>query len=223
NNGASILPGVTVDVKTISRGASVPGGTRIAAIIGEGSTNETLVSAAAGGGVDGLNSTYTSSSGADGRHFALSQFPIISNRTQLFRNGIPLVGQEDLISSGTFSNSYGYRIDIATGHIELQSAHLFNQGGSFYVASASNVGVGVINSLTLKDTNAPSETWSIKCISVQRTPLNQPVANTASFIAVGTVSGNLLDANGNPIVWIANNTITTNSVLSFAIQESGIT
>jgi hypothetical protein len=219
----TVLPGVFTDVETQSVGASIPGGIRVAAIIGQGSTSETIVSAALGGGADGLDPTYTTTNGADGRHFALSQAPIISNRTTLFRNGIPLVGLEALIDNNTFSNSYDYRIDITTGHIELQQAHLVDQGGSFYIASTTNVGIGVINGLTLTDVNAPSETWSIKCVSVQRTPLNQPIANTANFVAVGTVSGNLLDANGNPVIWIANNTTNTNGILKFAIQETAST
>lgn len=217
------LPGVNVDVETLSRGASVPGGVRIAAFIGEGSRSETLVAAANGGGNDGLNPTYTGVSGADGRHFALSLFPIISNRTQLFRNGIPLVGLEATIDSNSFNFAYDYRVDIATGHIELQKAHLVDQGGTFYTTPATNVGVGQLNGLELQDVNAPSETWSIKCISVQRSTLNAPIANTAKFVAVGSVSGNVLDANGNPVIWVANNTTTSNGILSFAIQEVGST
>lgn len=219
--GGSTLPGVSTLIETLSRGASVPGGTRIAAFIGEGSRSETLVSAAEGSGQDGLNSAYTSTSGSDGRHFALALFPIVSNRTQLFRNGIPLNGVEKLIDDDAFSNLYDYRIDIETGHIELQRAHLVDQGGSFYTTATTNVGVGSLNGLALEDVNAPTETWSIKCISVQRTALNQPVAGTAKFIAVGTVSGNKLDANGNPIIWTANNTTTTNGILSFAVHEAG--
>ncbi|CAM6003624.1 unnamed protein product [Sphagnum balticum] len=53
--GASnALPGVFTDVITQSAGASIPGGSRVAAIIGEGTTNETIVSSANGGGNDGL-------------------------------------------------------------------------------------------------------------------------------------------------------------------------
>jgi len=67
----NILPGVVTDVVTDSRGLSLGGGLRIAALIGEGSTDETVVSSALGGGLDGLNSSYTSTTGADGRHFQL--------------------------------------------------------------------------------------------------------------------------------------------------------
>lgn len=219
--GGSILPGVSTIVETLSRGASVPGGTRIAAFIGEGSRSETVVASALGGGQDGLDPTYTSTSGSDGRHFALTLAPIISNRTQLFRSGLPLVGLEQTITtSSTFSDAYDYRIDIETGHIELQTAHLVDQGGLFYVSGAANTGAGTIGNLQLLDVNAPSETWSIKCISVSRNGLNQPIAQTAKFIAVGTVSGNKLDANGNPIVWTSNGTVTSNSILSFKIIET---
>jgi len=217
---AGAIPGVYDLIQTQSSGAAVPGGVRIAAIIGEGLRSEILVSAAQGGGKDGLNPTYTSTSGSDGRHFALSLYPIISNRTTLFKNGIPLKGLEGIIDGMPFSNLYDYKIDIATGHIELQTAHLADQGGSNFVSGPLNTGIGTLNGLTLLDLNAPSETWSIRCVSVQRTPLNAPIANTAKFVAVGSVSGNKLDSNGNPIVWVANNQTVSNGILSFAIYET---
>ena len=215
------LPGVFTDIETQSSGASIPGGLRVAAIIGQGAHSETIVASALGGGQDGLNPTWTSTIGADGRHFQLSQFPIISNRTQLFQNGIPLVGTEG--TALTFSNAFDYQLDIATGHLTLQSAYLVDQGGSFWTPSTLNVGIGVINSLMLVDVDAPSETWSIKCIQVQRTSLNVPIADTATFVAFGSVSGNVLDANGNPIVWISNNQVVSNGILSFSIQETAST
>ena len=80
----SVLPGVFTQVETQSTGVSIPGGTRIVAIIGEGVKEEVIVPAANGGGQDGLNSGYTSASGSDGRHFKLSglispDYPIVSN------------------------------------------------------------------------------------------------------------------------------------------------
>ncbi len=216
----NILPGVVTDVITQSRGVAVPGGSRIAAMIGEGSTDETIVSQALGGGQDGLNPSYTGVTGADGRHFQLGSFPLISNRTTLFKNGIPLVGLESLIDSNPFSNKYDYRIDISTGKIELQRAHLQDQGGAFYVPLGTNVGLGTINSLTLLDANAPPETWTIRCVKVQRDSLNAPIGGTASFLAFGSVSGAKLDANGNPIIWIANGNVVNNGVLSFSILEN---
>jgi len=220
--GAGLIPGVTTDVITASRGTSIPGGSRVAAMIGEGSTDETLVSQANGGGSDGLNPTYSSTSGADGRHFQLSNFPLISNRTTLFKNGVPLVGLESLIDSNPFSNSYDYRIDISSGKVELQRAHLVDQGGAFYVPLSTNVGLGTVNNLTLVDANAPPETWTIRCVSVQRNVLNQPVAGTAKFLAIGSISGSKLDANGNPIIWVANDQVVSNGILRFSIAETTV-
>jgi len=218
----NILPSVVTDVITQSAGVTIPGGSRVVAMIGQGSTNETVIATALGGGQDGLNPSYTSSQGADGRHFQLSNFPLVSNRTTLFKNGIPLVGLEDLIDSNPFSFHYDYRIDISTGKIELQRAHLVDQGGVFYVPLSTNVGLGSINGLTLLDANAPPETWTVRCVSVQRNGLNQPIAGTAKFLAFGSVSGAKLDANGNPIVWVADGYTVSNGVLSFNITETEV-
>lgn len=215
------LPGVFTDVITVSNGVNVPGGLRVAALIGEGSSTETVVASASGGGQDGLNATYTSATGADGRHFQLQNFPLITNRTTIFKNGIPLNGVEGTITpTTTFSDVFDYMLDITLGRLLLQAGHLQDQGGTFYVPLSTNVGQGVLNGLQLVDANAPPETWTIRCIKVQRNPMNQPIAGTASFIAVGSVSGAQLDANGNPIIWIANNTTVSNKILSFSIQET---
>lgn len=220
----TVLPGVFVNVTTLSRGSSVPGGIRVASIIGQGASSQTIVFAAIGGGKDGLDPTYSTTIGADGRHFVLSAAPVVANRTLLFKNGLPLVLVEGTITpTTTFSNLYDAMVDITTGHVLLQTAQLVDQGGTFYSASPSNVGIGVINGLTLVDINAPSETWTIKCVSVQRNNLNQPIAGTAVFTAVGTVSGNVLDANGNVITWVANNTVASNGILRFSIQETAST
>jgi len=216
----NVIPGVFTDVVTQSRGLSVPGGTRIAAIIGEGSTNETLVAQALGGGQDGLNSSYTGTSGRDGRHFQLSNFPLVSNRVTLFKNGVPLVGLESVIDGSTFSDRYDYIVDISNGQVELQRAHLKDQGGSNYSAVSTNVGQGGLSGLTLEDVNAVPENWTIRCVKVQRNNLNQPIAGTATFLAFGSVSGAKLDANGNPVVWIAGGSEVSNGILKFAITET---
>lgn len=215
-----VLPGVITDVVTQSTGASVPGGVRIAAIIGEGARSEIIVASANGGGNDGLNPTYTSTSGSDGRHFLLDFSPIVSNRVTLFRNGVTLVGLQEAIDSNSFPAQYDYRVDITNGQIELQQAHLVDQGGSYYSTGVTNVGLGTLQNLTLQDENAPTETWTIKCVGVQRNNLNQPIAGTARFVAFGSVSGNVVDANGNTITWLANNTVNTNGILQFSILET---
>ncbi|HVI39749.1 MAG TPA: hypothetical protein VM577_03740 [Anaerovoracaceae bacterium] len=219
--GQNALPGPYSEVITQSRGVSVPGGTRIAAILGEGARVERLVSSAVGGGSDGLNSSYSSTNGSDGRHFLLSLPEIVSNRTQLFKNGIPLVGLEQSFtsSSGSFSSKYDYRIDITNGHIELQTAALVDQGGSFFVASSLNVGNGTINGLALVDPNAPTETWSVRCASVRRDGYGNPIDGYAKFVVQGSISGIILDGYGNQITWQSNGVTTTNGILSFSITE----
>lgn len=149
----NVLPGVITDVITQSSGVAIPGGSRIVAMIGQGSSNETLVSQALGGGQDGLNPTYTTNQGSDGRHFQLANFPLISNRTTVFKNGIPLVGLElgPIVATTVFSYSYDYQLDIVTGHLLLQNAHLEDQGGAFYIPLSTNVGLGAVNSLQLVD------------------------------------------------------------------------
>jgi len=220
--GAGVLPGVYSDFITASRGVSIPGGNRVAAIIGEGSTDETVVSQATGKGLDGLNALFSSTSGADGRHFQMSNFPYVKNRTTIYKNGIPLVGYEGIVDNSSFSGKYDYRLDINTGRLELQKASLADQGGSFYSPLNTNVGQGSLENLILEDANALKETWTIRCVSVQRNPSNLPVAGTAKFLAFGSVSGSLSDANGNPIVWVADGYTASNGIISFSIQETKV-
>lgn len=217
------LPGPYVDVVTQSRGVSIPGGLRLAAIVGEGQRVERLVSTAVGSGNDGLGPDYSSTSGRNGRRFKLS-LPAISNRTTLYKNGVTLSGLEQSFNedSGSFSSIYDYRLDISTGNIELQAAALVDQGGTFYSASALNVGNGTISNLTLEDENAFTETWTVRCISVRRDGYGDPIDGYAKFIAQGSISGVLLDGYGNQITWNSDGVEVSNSVLSFSIEE-GVT
>ena len=218
------LPGPFTDVITQSTGVAIPGGGRVTAMIGQGTTSETIVAQALGKGTDGLDGYYNATSNTDGRHFALSNFPVVSNRTTIFKNGIPLNGLElgPITFTTTFSDYYDYQLDPTTGHILLQAAHLEDQGGTFYTALNTNVGLGSINNLTLVNVNAPPEIWTIRCVSVQRTSLNAPIGGTATFIAIGSVSGAQLDANGNPVRWIANGNTVSNGFLSFNITETQV-
>lgn len=218
----NINPGVVVDVETMSSGVAIPGGSRVVAMIGQGSTGETIVSQAQGGGKDGLNSTYTASTSSDGRHFALANFPLIPNRTTIFRNGVPLNLLElgPIVPATVVPSVYDAQLDITTGHLLMQSAHLVDQGGTNFIPLTTNVGQGILLSLTLVDVNDPPEVWTIRCVSVQRTALGAPILGTAKFLAFGTVSGSPLDANGNPIVWIVDDGYISNGILSFEIHET---
>ena len=219
-NGASnINPGVFSEVVTESRGVAAGSPTRMVAIIGEGLASETVVSSAAGNGTDGVNEDYTSSADADGRHFQLTRFPLVSNRSQLFINGVKLSVLEGAVDNLPFSNKFDARLDPELGQIELQTAYLVDQGGAFYIKSSSSVGKGTVDSLTLLDSNAPTETWTIRCVGVQRNMSNQPVDKTAKFAAFGTSSGSPVDALGNPVIWVADGYTVSNGILSFAISE----
>lgn len=213
------IPGTYSTVETLSKGVSVPGGQRLACLLGEGSRVETIVSNALGSGSDGLNSTFTSTNGRVGRYFQLSNAPLISNRTVLYKNGLPLVGTEDDIDSDSFSNLFDYRVEIDLARIELQTASLIDQGGSYFLPSASNVGDGELTDLELIDVNAPTETWTIRCTSVRKDGYGNSIDGYATFIAQGSVSGTLLDGYGISITWSSNGVVVSNSVLSFAVEE----
>src|SRR6202000_2466141 len=101
----------------------------------------------------------------------------------------------------SFSSHYDYRIEIDNGKIELQTAALVDQGGSFYMASPLNTGTGSISSLTLIDADAPTETWTIRCTSVIRDGYGDPIDGYAKFIAQGSISGIILDGYGDQVVW----------------------
>lgn len=218
--GASgVIPGVYTDVVTQTSGVSVPGGVRLAAVLGEGSRSEVLVSAALGGGLDGFDETYETTAGSDGRHFTLGLAPIISNRFTIYRNGIPLDALEETIDTDPFDNQYDCRVDIETGQIELQTAYLEDLGGTQYTIGSTNFGEGTIENLTLVDENAPTETWTIKCVSVQRDGYGNPMTETAKFLAFGTVSGAKVDGYGNPVLWLSDNEVVSNGILSFSILQ----
>lgn len=110
---------------------------------------------------------------------------------------------------------------IVAGGTASQNAKLVNLGGgNFYLPLGTNIGMGTINNLTLINTNAPTETWIIRCIWVQRDGSNNPIAGTAKFLAIGSISGDVLDGYGEPFVWMANDQIVSNGILSFSISET---
>jgi hypothetical protein len=212
-------PGVFSRVRTIRRSVSIPGGLRILAIIGLGQAEETVILCAEGGGLDGVNNDYAGSSAPDGRHFVLKKTNLIPKRTTLTLDGMPLTGIEETIDLAAFDSRYDYRLEPLTGRIELQKAHLVDQGGQYYIKGTGIIGDGTITTLTLLDVNAPTETWTIKATSVIRDAYGDPVRDMTTFLAIGSVSGQPIDANGMPIVFVADGSVQNNGIIELAITE----
>lgn len=200
-----IQPGAFARDRVVSKAASIPGGLRIAAIMGEGIKEEVIIESAAGAGQDG--STVCSPTGSgDGRFFRLGSYPVISGRTELTLNGTQLYGIEDEIDEAGFDSKYDFRVDTKTGCIELQSPSIKDQDGKGYSVSSLNIGNGIIPDtsdpckvLDVIDSSAPAERWTLKCVSVVRDSAGSPVPGRATFSVVGDVSGQSYDSTGNPI------------------------
>jgi hypothetical protein len=175
-----------------------------------------MVLSATGGGADGFAPTFNATIGSDGRHFITAKYPLISKRTTLYLNGIPLNGIEQTISTSPFDSQYDYRMEPLTGRIELQRAGLVDQGGELVIPSASNVGNGTLT-VSLLDIDAPTETWTIRAISVIRDSNGNPIKGTATFTAVGSVSGQILDTYGAPITFADNATAKDNTIIQLTI------
>jgi len=109
---------------------------------------------------------------------------------------------------------------VAGGTSSLNASLVLQSNGQFWAPINTNVGGGQINNLALFTTAAPAETWTIRCFWVQRDSQNNPVAGTAEFIAIGSISGSKVDSSGNQFVWTANNQVVSNGILSFSIQET---
>lgn len=215
------VPGAYSEVYSLASGVTAPSGLIVTAIIGEGQRVERIVASALGAGADGFSPDFTSTTGSDGRHFKTTYYPLVANRSVLFKNGVPLVGvEQDFDStSSAFNSVYDYRINTTNGQIELQPAVLVDQGGSTYSALSSNVGNGTISNLELLDPNAPSETWNIRCTSVRKDGYGNPMDGYGKFVAVGSISGNILDEHGNVVTWMSNGSTASNSILKFEITD----
>ena len=100
-------------------------------------------------------------------------------------------------------------------------AHLILQSNNqFYLPNPGNIGSGSLSSLALLAGTPPTETWTVRCVFVQRDNLNNPVAGTARFEASGSISGPARDQYGNPLVWAVNGPVVAGSILSFAVVET---
>lgn len=213
-------------VRTIRRAVSIPGGLRIACIIGLGESEETLVLSAKGGGEDGVNSDYSGSNSPDGRHFEISKTNLTPKRTTILLNSVTLSGIEETITTQPFDSRYDYRLEPDTGRLELQRASIRDQGGELVVAGSSNVGNGFdldgTSTLALIDLNAPAETWTLRVTSVIRDAYGDPISGNAVFNVVGSVSGTILDAYGAPITFKSDGVTRDNGILRAKITEGSI-
>lgn len=201
-------PKVIARDRVVSKGVSIPGGLRLPCIIGEGLREETVISAAVGGGADGSSACSPTGTG-DGRFFRLNSYPVVSGRTELRLNGTLLYGIEDEIDANGFDKAFDFRIDPVTGCFELQGSSIGDQGGNSYSASSLNVGTGVIadgtcgefDLVSVIDDSAPSERWTVRCISVIRDSNGDPVPGKAKFTLTGSLSGQLREQNGSAILF----------------------
>jgi hypothetical protein len=190
--------------------------------MGLGESEETIVLSAEGGGQDGVNPDYAGANSPDGRHFELSKTNLISKRTDIYLNSIPLSGIEETITTQPFDSRYDYRLEPLTGRLELQRASIRDQGGELYVAGSSNVGNGLISNLELIDSNAPAETWTFRVTSVIQDAYGDPIPGNAVFNVTGSVSGNPVDAYGAPITFKSDGITRDNGILRAKIDEGAI-
>jgi hypothetical protein len=201
-------PGTFARDAVVSRAVSIPGGLRLACIMGEGLSSKVLVDSAAGGGQDGSSSCSPTGSG-DGRYFSIGSYPLVSGRTQVLLNGSSMFGLESEISESSFDGRYDFRLDPNTGCLELQGASIGDQDGKNYSASSNNVGNGVIADgecgdfklISVIDPNAPQERWTARCISVIRDSSGSPVPGLSTFTLSGQISGQIKDSSGQPALF----------------------
>jgi hypothetical protein len=207
-----VQPGTFARDRVITTGVSIPGGIRIACIMGEGLREEVIIEAAAGNGQDGSSECSPTGNG-DSKYFMLAQSPVISGRTKVYLNGTELYGTEQAIDDASFPSKFDFRLDIDSGCIELQGASIGDQNGKKYSASSSNVGNGTIvdgtcgdyELISIVDSNAVPERWTIRCVSVIRDSSGAPIPGLSTFTVAGSVSGQIRDSSGAPILFHGTN------------------
>jgi hypothetical protein len=221
-----VQPNVFTRVRTRQRVNVAPGGARIACIIGEGETEETLVVAAIGGGKDGVNADFSGSDNPDGRHFALSTGNLVSNRVSILKNGVPLTVLEGTIGTDSFDSRYDCRVDIVNGRLELQRSYLVDFGGNgvttrYWKSGLNNVGNGTptVTASSLVSASAPAEVWTARVISIVKDGYGNPIPGEAVISVSGSVSGVIKDANGNPIRWKSDGVAVSNGILNISFAE----
>jgi len=216
-----VQPGVFARDRVISQGVSIPGGTRIVCVIGEGLKERTLIASAVGGGADG-DDDCSPTDVAGGRFFDTKATSIVSGRTEVYVNENLLFGTEDNIDANSFDGQFDYRLDTTTGCLELQGASVGDQDGKKYSASSLNVGTGTIidttcglfDTISVIDDSAPAERWTVRCIGVIRDSNGDPVPGKATFTLTGSSSGQVRDAANQPIIFHSAYLTSSNGAVS---------
>lgn len=109
---------------------------------------------------------------------------------------------------------------IVAGGVAPQNAKLIDQGGgNYYTAGSSNIGQGTINNLNLIDSNAITQTWTIRSVFVEKDTSGDPITGTAKFISIGSISSTTLNQYGDPFIWVDDSNIVSNGILSFSITD----
>jgi hypothetical protein len=180
--------------------------------MGEGLREEVVIDSAFGNGQDG-STTCSPTGNGDSKYFQLAESPVVVGRTRVFLNGTELYGTEGLVDGSSFSSKFDFKIDPDSGCIELQGATIGDQNGKNYSASSSNVGNGSIVDTTcgdyelisLVDLNALAERWTVRCVSVIRDSLGNPIPGLSTFTVSGSASGQIKDSSGSPILFHGTN------------------
>ena len=207
-----VQPGTFARDRVVTRGVSIPGGLRITCIMGEGLREEVIIDSAFGNGQDG-SATCSPTGNGDSKYFQLAESPVVVGRTRVYLNGTELYGTEGLVDGSSFSSKFDFKLDPDSGCIELQGASIGDQNGKNYSASSSNVGNGSIVDTTcgdyelisLVDPNALAERWTVRCVSVIRDSLGNPIPGLSTFTVSGSVSGQVKDSSGSPILFHGTN------------------
>ena len=132
--------------------------------------------------------------------------------------GVIKIGGELVLYSSV--DTINNNLIVESSNISPSNAYLINQNGSYFSSLFSNIGNGTINNLTLVNTNVFSATWRIICVAVDTDIKNNPIPGSERFMAFGSNGDRgVLDSRGNPMIWLADNTVRSNGVLLFSISE----
>lgn len=98
---------------------------------------------------------------------------------------------------------------------------ILQSNSQYYLPGPNNIGVGSISSLSLVfDSNALTETWTVKCAFVESDVNGNLIPSTAKFQLFGSVSGVARDQNSNELIWEANGPLVSSDIMSFSIVEN---